>query len=352
MRLAVVGAFVVVALLGCSAPDEPRPSSSTSAQPTASSEAPLRSLADLPTGRPPKLAYVVAGSSVVFPDHSVDLEWEVDAIVGGFVFDASGGAIHRVGVDGITLVSSKATSAPVHGGTIAWIEKDAQIVLEQEPGQARQPLGEACCVGARLLGFDVDIDRDIYLAAPDGAWMWDTYEGREGLVDPPPDSEDYFWRVGGLGRGSLVDTGISSEILVDYPGGKWGWGYVAGPRDPSRDDPVLYEEQERTAADRVWLTTWEIVALEPAGRLVVLGSEDRDDRSSHHWRELTGERTAFELPDDLQVDGVVSESLQRRRTVLVDATDRTGQRAWVRCNLRTYACEVATELGPDDIVPM
>jgi hypothetical protein len=351
--LVLLATLAVVAVLGC-APGEERPEPSQS--PTAQTATPPSwSLADLPTGAPPRLAYVRSGSSVVFPDRSVDLEWQVESVsAGGLVWDADKRTIHRVGEHAAVLLSSHATSPPVFDSTVTWIEDGAAIVREYYRSTERQPLPAGCCRDARLIGVDVDVDPDVFVAADKSAWMWDTYEGREGLVNPPPDSEDYFWPVGGLGHGTLTDVGISSEILIKYPDNEWGWGYVAGPRDPSSDDPVRYEEQERVSAVQVWLTSRAIVALEPNGRLVVLAAEYRY-RDSRGWRTVTGERTAFELPDGLEVQGVVAErssdSTRRLWTVLVDATDRDGRRAWVRCNVHSYACEIAAELGPDDITP-
>ncbi len=353
MKSVVVGAALVVALLGCTAPDDGPTDSSQTPADDASTRS-LSSLADLPTGRPPRLSYVVSGTSVVLEGGPVDLSWEVEAIEGDLVYDADDGMIHRLGPAGTRLVSRDATSAPVLGGNVAWIERGNEIVQQQYRGRAHQPLPDGCCDGARVVGYDFDIDVDLFVTAAEGSWMWDTYEGGEGRADTPPDSEDFFWPVGGLGAGELVGTGAGSEVLIDYPGHEWGWGYVDGPRDPSRDGPVRYDEQERLSARQVWLTSRAIVAREVTGRLVVLSAEHRY-RDSRGWRTLTGRRTAFALPDGLEVQGVVdersSDSMRRRWTVLVDATDRDGDRAWVRCSLRTYACEIAAELGPDDVVP-
>ena len=356
-RLAVVGIAVLGTLVGCgTATDPPRPEATSpeagTSEPTArDTTAPDASFAGLPVGDPPGVAYVRAGSSVVQGDRSTDLEWEVTAIEGDLVFDEAVGAIYRVGARGITLVTGAATSPPVLGGNVAWIEDDEEIVQQQFRGRVRQPLPDGCCDEARVVGYDYDSDVDIFVTSPQGSWMWDTYEGREGLgetADPPPDSEDYLWPVGGLGEGAVAGTGIASEVLVEHAGGEWGWGYVAGPRDPGSDAPVEYVEQERVRAERVWLTSRAIVAVDPDGQVVVLGAQLQQDGSSHHWRVLTGERTPLGLPDGLEVDGVVTEN---RRTVLVDATDDSGRRAWVRCHVGLFACAVATELGADDIVP-
>jgi|GEM_PF-6478544 len=356
-RAAVAGLAVLSALVGCGTEtDPPRPEGTTSeagtSEPTArDTTAPDGSFAGLPVGDAPGLAYVRSGTTVVQGDRSTDLERDVTAIEGDLVFEAAVGAIYRVGPRGITLVTGAATSPPVFGGNVAWIENDDEIVQQHFRGRARQPLPDGCCEGARVVGYDYDSDVDVFVTSPQGSWMWDTYEGREGVgetVDPPPDSEDHLWPVGGLGAGSVAGTGISSEVLVEYPGGAWGWGYVAGPRDPTSDAPVEYLEQERVRAERVWLTRHAIIALDPDEQVVVLGSESRDDQASHHWRGLTGERTPLGLPDGLEVAGVVTEN---RRTVLVDATDDSGRRAWVRCHVGLFACAVATELGADDVVP-
>lgn len=366
-RLVVVGTTVVmvlITLLGCGAPDEGPAGESADGVPSGPAATPPTtpeaSLADLPVGDPPELAFVAAGRSVVFGDRSVDLEREreldpaTDAVGVGtdevLVYDADAATIHRVGPQGITLVTADATSPPVFGGSTAWIERDREIVQQQFGGRARQPLPDGCCDGARVVGYDVDIDVDIYVTAAEGSWMWDTYEGREGLAEtaePPADSEDHFWPVGGLDDGVVVGTGIASEVLAEHADGSWGWGYVAGPRDPSTDDPVQYDEQERVTADRVWLTGPAIVA-DTDDQLVVLASDLRQDGGSHHWRVLTGERTPFDLPDGLEVAGVVAEN---RRTVLVDATDSSGRRAWLRCHVGLLECAIATELGPGDLVP-
>lgn len=326
--------------------DQPSAAPTESVRPTLP-----RSLADLRIGDRPGLGFVRAGRTVVFPDRSVELDWEVATVGRGrtevLVFDEVPGAIHRVGPDGIQLLSDDATSHPVYTGAIAWIENGSEIV-HHSVGSQRQPLPDGCCEDARVVGYDVDMDVDIFVSADGGAWMWDTYEGREGNPDPPPDSEDYFWPVGGLGSGTLVGTGSGSEVLVAYPNDEWGWGFVAGPRDPSSDAPVPYQEQERVTAARVWLTLDAVVALEPTGRLVILGSEHATDHYGHHWRQSTGERHPLALPTDLQVHGVINES---RHTVLIDAIDNSQQRAWVRCNTHTHTCEIATELDPRDITP-
>lgn len=357
-RLAVACIAVLVMLVGCGTAEDPPGRQATSpeagtSEPTArDTTAPDGPFAGLPVGDLPELAYVRAGTSVVQGDRSIELDWEVAAIEDDLVYEETVGAIYRVGAQGVTLVTGAATSPPVFfGGDPAWIENGDQIVQQQHRGRARQPLPDGCCDGARVVGYDYDIDKDLFVTSSQGSWMWDTYEGREGLgdtADPPPDSQDYLWPVGGLGAGSVAATGISSEVLVEYPDGEWGWGYVEGPRDPESDAPVQYLEQERVRAERVWLTTHAIVALDPDGQVVVLGSESRHDESSHHWRALTGERSPIGLPDGLDVAGVVTEN---RRTVLVDATDDSGRRAWVRCHVGLFACAVATELDADDIVP-
>lgn len=354
VRLAVAGIAVLGTLLGCGTETDPPDRDATSPG-AASTESTARdttaadgALSGLPVGDPPELAYVRSGTTVVRGDQSIDLDWEVVAIEGDLVYDEEAGAIYRFGSGGITLLSGAATAPPVTDSTVTWIENDTEIVRHYERAPERQPLPDGCCQDARLLGVDVDMDPDVFVVAPEGAWMWDTYEGREGLIDPPPDSQNHLWPVGGLGGGILAGVGISSEVLVEYLGGEWGWGYVAGPRDPASDAPVEYVEQERISAERVWLTSNAIIALDPDGQVVVLGSESRDDQASHHWRGLTGERTPLGLPHGLQVDGVVAEN---RRTVLVDATDGSGQRAWVRCHVGLFACALATELGADDIVP-
>jgi len=313
---------------------------------------PAPSLADLPVGRQPGLAYVVAGRSVVLDDRWVDLEWEVsDVGIGSrevLVYSAEDGTIYRVGRDGITPVSGDATSPPVFGGTSAWIENDREVVQQGYRDEARQPLPAGCCDGARVVGFDADMDPDIYVVAQEGAWLWDTYEGNEGSTHAAPDSTDHFWPVGDLLAGTVVETGAASEVLVKYPNHEWGWGYVDGPRDPSSDAPLSYREQKRTTAQGVWLTADGIVALDTAGRLGILESAYRNDDAGHHWRVLTGGVSALLLPTNLRVDGVVRE---RDHVVLIDATDDSGQRAWVRCDLRSLECEIAAELGPHDLTP-
>ncbi|HSV41435.1 MAG TPA: hypothetical protein VLI04_21910, partial [Nocardioidaceae bacterium] len=140
----------------------------------------------------------------------------------------------------------------------------------------------------------------------------------------------------------------SSEVLVKYPNQKWGWGYVDGPRDPSSDAPVRYREQESVMAQQVWLTTRAVVALDNEGSLNILDSGFRDDGAGHHWRVLTGTASALDLPTILKVGGVVSE---RNRFLLIDAIDESGHRAWVRCDVRSFECEVAAELGSDALTP-
>lgn len=356
-RLAVAGIAVLGTLAGCGNETDPPKAEVTTpevgaSEPTARDTTAIDdSFAGLPVGDPPELAYVRAGTSVVQGDRSTDLEWEVAAITRDLVYEETVGAIYRVGARGVALVTGAATSPPAYGGgDVAWIENETQIVHQQFQARARQPLPDGCCEGARVVGYDHD--GDVFVTSPQRSWVWETYEGREGrdeIAGPPPDSEDHFWPVGGLGTGAVAGTGISSEVLVEYPGVEWGWGYVAGPRDPASDAPAEYLEQERLRAERVWLTLNGILALDPEGQLVVLGSEPRDDRASHHWRVLTGERNPLGLPDGLEVAGVVTEN---RRTVLVDATDDSGRRAWIRCHVGLFACAVATELGPDDIVPV
>lgn len=348
---AVVAIVVLVPVLGSGdgeSPEPPPATGSTSPITPDATDDPPRSLADLPVGDPPEMAYVLSGSSVVLKNRSIDLEWDVVALTRGtdhvLVYSGAEGGIHRVGRGEVEFLTTQATSAPDPNGW-AWIE-GTNIVYPQS-GET-QPLPAGCCADARVVGIDFDMDPDIFVTSREGSWMWDTYEGGEGTENPPPESDDYFWPVGGLGRGTPVATGISSEVLVEYPGDTWGWGYVTGPRIPGSQAPVVYEEQERASVARVWLTSDAIVALEGDGRLVVLGSESRNDLGGHHWRGLTGDRTVFVLPDDLRVDGVVAET---RRTVLADMTDRSGTRAWVRCDVGSYACEIAAELGPGDITP-
>ena len=187
------------------------------------------------------------------------------------------------------------------------------------------------------------------MRSDEGACLWDFAKGRTDGPEVPPDAAEYIWPIHGLGSGRLVDTGRLSEIVIEYPDDEWAWGFVVAPGVRGSSEPVDYIEQERLSARRVWLTNWgEVLALEPLGRLVVLGSEVAHDRDGHQWRRLTGTRTALSLPPSIEVTGVVTEG---PHTVLVDATDNGGYRAWVRCHLRSFQCEIATELGPNDITP-
>jgi hypothetical protein len=309
------------------------------------------SLADLPIGKAPEVAYVVAGSSVVHGDRSIDLEWEVTAVEGDLVYNAAEGSIYWiswVGPRGIIPLTGDASSAPVDVGVPMWIEDDRRIVYAANKPSLPQPLPDGCCDGARVVGQSFD-SYWVYVSSEDDAWLWDFAMGRTDGPVVRSDASEYIWRIDRLGAGLLVDTGPLSELVVEYPGDEWAWGYVEASGVPGSKEPVDYIERERLTARRVWLTNWgEVLALEPTGRLVVLGSEVARDRDGHQWRRLTGSRTALALPSDLAVTGVVTEG---PHTVLVDATDDGGYRAWVRCHLRSYWCEIATELGPDDITP-
>ncbi len=131
----------------------------------------------------------------------------------------------------------------------------------------------------------------------------------------------------------------TAAILADLPVG-----------DPPALDVRAGTEVPQPVDDleRVWLTSSAVVALESDGTLVVLGRAEPGDAEDDRWRGLTDERSPLGLPEDVVVDGVVAES---RRTVLVDATDSTGRRAWVRCHVGLFACAIAAELDPDDVVP-
>lgn len=355
MRTMVVAVVVAAAMSGCSAARDapaPGPSSSPDAEPGGSTRPPA-SFGGLAIGEPPALAYVRAGRTVVLGDRSVELHRRVSALTAGssvvWLYAPREHTVSLVLGRRVVVVSSRATSPAYAVGIPYWIEDDHRIMYNADKPADPQPLPDGCCHDAVVIGADLDMDPDVFVRADGKVWMWDTYEGREGSEHPPPDTDRYFWPVAGTGSGELVGTGISSEVLVSYPGHEWGWGYVAGPRVPGSSTPVDYREREHLSAERVWLTSPGIVALEADGRLVELGASLRSDQEGHGWRGLTGGRSRLRLPDGLTVAGVVGED---RHDVLVDATDRSGARAWVRCHLPTHACEVAAELGPDDVVPL
>ena len=343
---------LVAALAGCTSPEAPgarQPPAPATTRPTV---APRTGLAALPVGDPPEVAYAAGRTTIVFPDRSVRLEHAVSALTRGsswvWAYAPDVDTLSLVDGRGSRPVSRRATAPVFEAGIPYWIEDDRRIVYNANKPADPQPLPAACCRDAAVLGADYDMDPDVFVRADGRAWVWDTYEGREGTEYPPPDSDDYFWPVGGLEGGTLVRTGIGSEVLVRHSGRAWGWGFVGGPRVPGSATPVGYRERERVAAREVWLSYPAIVAVDRRGRLVELVSVDRSDQEGHYWRRLTGQRSAFDLPAGLRVRGVVADG---RRAVLVDTTDRTARRAWVRCDVRTHACELAAELDRADVVP-
>lgn len=341
--VAVIG-IVIPILGGVGNNDRPRPGGST---PTSAPATPrIDSFADLPAGEPPDMPYVRNGS-LMMGDISVDVEWGIAAVVGfgsdALIWNAEEGFVHHVSRGRIQRVAANVSTPPVTSSFgHAWIEGDREIVLGSSNRIVdRQALASADQgTGNELIG--IDQRARAFVSTSDGAWVWETGEGSEGGTAPPAGTVEYFKPVAGLGNGRLVAVNSGDGIVVSYPNGEFGWGWV------DRGNPSMYHEVERLSAENVWAGSDPIIALTPDGRLVAYGAPFDTQSGEFAVQTLNGREATLDLP---ALDEVRSVHRERRGVVIVDATDATGQRAWLRCTLTSAECEVAAELSREDVTP-
>lgn len=370
----VLAVVAIVALIGLAVPvvsslrgdDAPTPGgtpSPTSTPSTTPSSPPapdaIKTFDDLPVGELPDLPWLERGSLMLPGVGSVDdLFADVTALTqfgdGVLTYAEGTGMIRLVRTprpDRWQVLTTQASSAPIAtgAGMAVWLEGAEIVYFHANPRWTRfaeadrQALPAGCCSSAEVVR--IDQHRRIFVASSDDAWVWDSYEGAEGQIDPPPDSGDFLDVVTGLGAGSLEGPiRGSDQVLVRYPNGEVGWGYVEWT------DRAKYHEAERMSSASVWLGFRDgVIVQTDEGRLVVLaaGHESPQGQGSLH-QVLTGGEETFDLPGDLDVHHVLDAY---RRAVMVDATDSTGQRAWLRCSTQSYDCEVATLLSDDAVLP-
>lgn len=189
------------------------------------------------------------------------------------------------------------------------------------------PATPSCCDNP----FQVDgmAGSDLHASLPSvgRTWVWNVYEGQDGIPNDLPDSLADVTRLRGLGSGHIAAV-EGEEIVVEYPPRskdsetQFGFGDTRGGR---------YREVRRLSAVEVDLE-------DPRGRRIVYWTAEGVGRVI--WR---GERVRAEvelvLPTTLEVDALTWEDDQH---VLVDGVDPAlRQRALIRCDARSGECEVA-----------
>lgn len=301
-------------------------------------------LADLPAGPPTDLPYAV-GRTVHLGDREVTLArrpTELVAVEAGVIARWGDGSVVRV--DGATgrvdRIGARTAGPPVvdpQGHFVAWQEDGSgqAVVAVRFIGPTvtfidRQafPAVPSCCDNPfQVLGMTQG--GDVYATLPSSGrtWVWNIYEGDEGVphADPALDSDDHVREVRGLRGRTIVDVAGSDVVVtdVDNPVPSFGIGAVRAGR---------YHEAAQVDAAAVlvsdtWILSWRTggaVDVERRGR----GAPDASD-------------LVLALPESPDLPEARWEDDHH---VLVDLTDTTGARALVRCDLRTGACEVAVVL--------
>lgn len=363
---AVVLLLLVSAVAACSSSDSEREARTPpAAGPTTESAEPAVSpasvaprprptgLARLPQGPPTAIAYTAGGRLHVgarafpLPPGRVDLVTGASFVLarerrGGAVtaYDARTGATTVV-ADGsrglpVTFPGDPGRAALLRPGATATVD-----VVERVGRGARarwrvvdsQDLPVACCDDEpRLVG--VTQFREVVVESGDGAWVWSTDEGQEGVAHLVPDTDDAIAALP-TGRGFRVAQVTSNEIVLR--------------REPTRTDPrkaATYDVQAPPISGqpdagrfRFQLAVFDPGALRAAqlylssGRVTVV-------------RLDSGEETRLRYAPGVGTNGFQWE---RPGRLLLDVADRHG-RMLIRCAARTGSCERVAGLDRRSVV--
>lgn len=238
------------------------------------------SIEDLPQGEPAAVPYV-RGTILVVGDRRVALkERPITVVDSAFavVMRYRDGSIVRVTKPSLRVRTLAKTSAgpPIvdpGGNVVAWqvaTPSGAEVVVHSLRGTVREldrqafPANPTCCDNPfQVLGFSQLADLYVALPSRSRVWVWNIYEGQEGIPHAVPDSDKYVKRIRGLGDGE-IDQITANEIVVRYP-------------PQAKGEPSVYGVG--TARARTYRETQRIRAVDadfndPSARRIVYWSND------------------------------------------------------------------------------
>lgn len=339
--VAVIG-VTLASVVGGAEPD--RPGSTTG--PTTPPAALPGNLTDLPTGRPPDIAYStrrvlhVQGHEIALTARPSAIaqtpDWVFVAFPNGRIVQVS---TETAGVETLIDAGTGSVVTDPSGTHVAWLlagNQEATVVLREvdasgaAPHTAEQtfPATPRCCDNPFVLnGITQDGDLVGSLPAASKAWVWDTRDGGTGA-----DTDSDLREIEGLGNGSIDQVTVDG-IVIQYPPSHYAVGSLE---------------------DGVFLVTGEFTARtayfgDPLGRRLVYV----DDSGETHVRTRVPRRgrrvpvnVRLQLP--LSDAGFTSARWEDDAHVLLDVFDNyLPDGALVRCDVVTGACELASRFdGP------
>ena len=335
------------------------PSSTPSTTPSSKSPSPEpTSLSDLPEGEPASISYVtgrvltVGSRRVTLRERPASLVESAFTVVVRYR-DGSVDLVSKPSL-GTRRIADSSGSSPIvdpNGNLVAWLTADpgsATAVLHALRNgdtpldrQSFPALPQCCDDPFQILGMSQYGDLYTSWPAHQRAWVWDVYEGQEGIPNQVPDSDEFVTRVRGLG-GGLIAQVTACEVVVQYqPRTKtevnvYGVGYV-------RDGRYRQTQQiEAVIAD----------FNDPSARRIVYWT---DDGRGHITGRTSGpgvrrnapadtSELALGLPSGIDVFDVRWED---GRHFLVVTEARPHEQTVVRCDVGDGRCEIAGRFTGD-----
>jgi hypothetical protein len=287
-------------------------------------------LANLDAGPPPELPYA-DGVELNFAGHAADLPERPKSItfgVGPIAVVASSAGIalydHEARLlDELAVRPIGPPAVSADGNSLVWLEANAEggvrVVaydLNNRRPASEVTLPESDAARARLVG--VLQDGAVLIADAEGLQVWGSrFDGEHG---PPAEPT----RVHEPADSVAVDTSYDRVVL------RQGSGSAITFSSFLLDGTTLVEPITVQAS---------VASLEDPGQIVgAVG----DDVVLHRRNDVA----QFALPEGLRVEGITKESAE---TFLLDVM-ADDERAWVRCDVNSLACELAARLGPSTLV--
>ena len=323
-----------------------------SATETATTSPPPLTIGDLRRGAMTDHAFAV-GKTLVIGSRRVRLRSKpfdlVDSIHSVIVRFGDGSIINvykrSMRIEHLTATSASKPIADPYGNFAAWQEDgpDPAAVTVYYGGlggsrfidrQSFPTDPEWCDNPFQVLGM-TGSDLYVSVAAGNRTWVWNIYEGQEGVPHEVPNSDHYVREVHGLHGGYVLQV-TKKGIVVGLPS--------------TKDGPTRFGIGD--ASDGTYRETdlVEAEGIEVTGEWVVSWSEDDAaivNRLGNRNQLANSEPVALQLPTPTDRPEVYWEDDHQ---LLLDLTDTSGKRALLRCDPRSGTCEVARMLKHSALV--
>jgi hypothetical protein len=287
------------------------------------------------------------GRTLVVGDHEIRLPHARVELVathrGVLVWDRRTGRVtayrQRDGVASLVAESTTVRPVVVTGGydrvlvTTRFPEPRVDIVKLRFPRPSvvidSQVFPVPCCPAVPFEAVGTTQFGEVLVDTSAGVWVWDSSEGREGVPDDVPDSDEFIRPLSGAPAGRLV--GVGANLL--YFKRSRSYVVMPSPEASGRFDGLIGPGVHRFRE-----------AYFLAGARVLRPARDGG------WVAVDldrGRRVRLPVPADLRSTFVVWEDLGH---VVLDVTDETGARGLVRCDIKSAACEDAGALPADAVL--